>query len=173
VAGRIAVQSALALGARRVVGMGRDPDRLAQIGDMGSVPVPLAGGPDALQRALDDSTPSLVLDYAWGRAAESVWAALARRALNDDDADIMHVQLGTSAGPHAALPGDLLRSRRITVCGSGAGATSVAEILAQLPAFMDRIAAGEVTAPVRRFPLSRVSQAWTYTGPDRAVIVPD
>lgn len=173
VAGSIAVQSALALGASRVVGVGRDRDRLSRIGDLGAVPVPLDGGADALRSALGRSSPALVLDYAWGAAAETVWDALARQGMVDDDADILHVQLGTSSGARAALPGELLRSRRITVRGGGAGSTPVAEIFAQLPVFMERIASGEVAAPVREFSLSQIEQAWAYAGPERAVIVPD
>lgn len=173
VAGRIAVQSALALGADRVVGVGRDTERLAEVGRFGGTPVMLVDGPDSLTRALDGTTPSLVLDYAWGPAAEVVWDALERHGMSDDDADILHVQIGTTAGGRAALPGSLLRSRRLTVRGSGAGSVPVADIVAELPAFMERIAGGDVVAPVRVFPLSRVDEAWSYAGPDRAVVVPD
>lgn len=173
VAGRIAVQSALALGADRVVGLGRDAGRLAEVGRLGGIPVAIGDGTEALTRALDGSAPSLVLDYAWGPAAEILWDALERHGMEDDDADILHVQIGTTAGARAALPGSLLRSRRLTVRGSGAGSVPVADIVAELPAFMERIAAGDVVAPVRVFPLSRVDQAWAYSGPDRAVVVPD
>ncbi|UUT34999.1 hypothetical protein [Microbacterium elymi] len=58
-------RAALALGATRVVGVGRDPDRLSLIGELGAVPVPLDGGADALRSTLGQSSPSLVLDYAW------------------------------------------------------------------------------------------------------------
>jgi len=172
VAGRIAVQSAFALGATRVVGIGRDPERLAEVERFGGVPVSLADGAAAITTALAGTEPSLVLDYAWGPAAETVWEALERRGLEEDHADIMHVQIGTMAGTHAALPGALLRSRRITLTGAGAGSVSVAEMMAHLPAFMERVATGEISAPVREFPLSRVDEAWSYAGPERAVVVP-
>jgi len=93
--------------------------------------------------------------------------------LRDDTADIVHVQIGTMAGPTAALPGALLRSRSIVIRGAGAGSTPVAEIMAQLPGFMQRIASGEVTVPVRAFGLAQVAEAWAYRGPERAVVVPD
>lgn len=172
VGGRLAVQNALALGADRVVGLGRDETRLAQVARLGGNAVALADGPDALVRALDGTAPSLVLDYAWGPAAELVWDALAGHGLDEDTADILHVEIGTMAGPRAALPGSLLRSRRIAIRGSGAGSGSLAEIMTQLPLFMQKVASGEVVAPIRIFPLSRVADAWAYSGPDRAVVVP-
>lgn len=173
VAGRIAVQNALALGAERVIGLGRDEDRLAEVGGLGGVPVSLTDGPDAVRRALAGASPSLVLDYLWGSAAEAVWDALAGHGLDEDGADILHVEIGTTAGGRAALPGELLRSRRFTVRGSGAGSASMAEIMAELPVFMRKVASGEVAPPVEVFPLSRVDQAWAYAGPRRAVVVPD
>ena len=173
VAGRIAVQNAFALGAERVIGLGRDEDRLAEVGDLGGVPVPLADGPNAVRKALAGGSPSLVLDYLWGSAAELVWDALTGHGLDEDGADILHVEIGTMAGARAALPGELLRSRRFAVRGSGAGSAPMAEIMAALPVFMEKVASGEVAPPVEVFPLSRVDEAWAYAGPRRAVVVPD
>jgi len=172
VAGRIAVQNAFALGAERVVGVGRDAERLAEVGALGGVPVALPDGPEAIARALDGSTPSTVLDYTWGAAAEAAWQALSRRGLHDDTADIAYVQIGSMGGMTAAMPAALLRSRRIVVRGAGAGSTPVAEIMAQMPGFMQRIAAGEVSVPVRAFGLAQVAEAWAYQGGERAVVVP-
>lgn len=173
VAGGIAVQSALALGASRVVGIGRDQDGLARVGRLGAVPVSLDRGTEGLRDALNGASPSLVLDYVWNDAAEVVWDALRIQGMSDDQDDIDYVQLGTTGGNRAALLGDLLRSRRITVRGGGAGSTPVAEIVAELPTFIEHIAKGETAAAVRRFPLSRIDEAWEHRGPGRAVIVPD
>jgi len=79
VAGRIAAQNALALGADRVVGIGRDPERLAEVERLGGVPVALADGPAAIADALGGTSPTIVLDFAWGEPAEMVWQALSRR----------------------------------------------------------------------------------------------
>ncbi len=172
VAGRMAVQNALASGARRVIGVGRDATRLAGVEQLGGVPVPLSGDPASLIEALDGTSPTIVIDYVWGPAAEMVWAALARRGLDDDPADIRYLQVGAASGPTAALPSALLRSRRITVQGSGAGSVPVAEIIAELPGYMERLASGEVRVPIRTYPLSQVERAWEDRGPDRVVVVP-
>lgn len=172
VAGRIAVQNALALGADRVIGLGRDIDRLAEVGRLGGAPVALGEGAAGLQRGLGGASPSLILDFAWGAAAELVWDALEGRGLNEDEADILHVEIGDSAGTSARLPAALLRSRRMALQGSGAGSGSLTDILTQLPVFLEKVASGHITAPVRRFPLARIDEAWAYPGPDRAVVIP-
>lgn len=67
----------------------------------------------------------------------------------------------------------LLRSRNITVSGSGLGGTAVAEIVARLPEFLGQIAAGTVRVPYRAYPLSQVAEAWAANDDSRAVVVPD
>lgn len=172
VAGRLAVQHARLLGADRVVGLGRDGDRLAEVGRLGGIPVPLSDDPAELVDALAGTAPSIVVDYVWAAAAELVWAALARHGLGDDDADIRHLQIGAQGGATAALPSALLRSRRITVQGAGAGSVPIAEIVAALPAYMAHLASGDVRVPVRSYPLADVANAWADRGPDRVVVVP-
>jgi hypothetical protein len=58
------------------------------------------------------------------------------------------------------VPSSLLRGRRIRISGSGAGSASVAEIIDQIPVYMQLIADGRVQVPTRTFPLSRVADAW-------------
>jgi NADPH:quinone reductase-like Zn-dependent oxidoreductase len=178
-AGLLAVQNALALGAERVVGAGRDPMRLEQAAAYGATTVTLTGDRDgdaaAIASALGDTAPSLVLDYLWGMPAEATFGALGRHGLDADTADIAYVQIGAMAGPNAAVPAALLRSRRIRISGTGAGSASVQDITAQLPGYMQLIADRRVDVPTVVYPLSRVAEAWIAAadrGP-RVVAVPD
>ena len=178
-AGLLAVQNARVLGADRVVAAGRSEARLARAADCGAAATArLTGDGDAdaeaLTAALDGASPSLVLDYVWGPPAESAFRALGRRGLSEDAADIAYVQIGAMAGPEAAVPSSLLRSRRIRITGSGAGSASTAEIMRQLPAYIQHIADGVITVPARVVPLSQVAAAWTtaHEGGDRVVVVP-
>ncbi|MGH3421529.1 MAG: hypothetical protein ACRDOD_18295, partial [Streptosporangiaceae bacterium] len=41
------------------------------------------------------------------------------RGLREDTADIRYVQIGALAGAEAAVPSALLRSRKLTISGSG------------------------------------------------------
>jgi NADPH:quinone reductase-like Zn-dependent oxidoreductase len=178
-AGLLAVQNALALGTERVVGAGRDPMRLEQAAAYGATTVTLTGDRDgdaaAIASALGDTAPSLVLDYLWGMPAEATFGALGRHGLDADTADIAYVQIGAMAGPNAAVPAALLRSRRIRISGTGAGSASVQDITAQLPGYMQLIADRRVDVPTVVYPLSRVAEAWIAAadrGP-RVVAVPD
>jgi NADPH:quinone reductase-like Zn-dependent oxidoreductase len=173
VAGFVAVQNAFALGATRVVAVGRNEDGLARAAALGADPVRLTGHQDAaaIATALDGSAPSVVLDFVWGAPAEAAFAALGRRGLDDDEADIRYIEIGASAGATASVPASLLRSRRISVAGSGAGSASVGELMAQLPVMLDLIATGKVNVPVAAYPLERVALAWDAAAGSNARVV--
>lgn len=171
-AGRTAVQAAFALGAAHVIAAGRDPEALRALRATGAETVSIVDSAAQLTQAVRAATPSLVLDYVWGPVAEAAFAALGRRGLEDDDADISYVQIGSLAGPEAAVPASLLRSRHITLSGSGAGSSSTAQLLALLPSLMALIADGTLDIPYTAYPLSRIADAWTHTGHTRAVVVP-
>jgi NADPH:quinone reductase-like Zn-dependent oxidoreductase len=171
-AGRIAVQSALMLGAERVVAVGRDVSALAALASDVVATVPLGEGVEDRLAAALSPAPSIVLDYLWGPVAETAFAALQRQGLDADTADITYTQIGGLAGPTAALPASLLRSRRLRIVGNGAGSTSTEQIVAQLPSFLELIADGSVRVPYRAFRLEDAAAAWAYRGPGRAVLVP-
>ncbi len=174
-AGLLAIQNARALGAGRVVAAGRSEAGLSQAAGYGAAAVRLTGDGDgdseAIAAALGGTAPSLVLDFVWGRPAESAFGALIRHGLDEDDADISYVQIGAMAGSQAAVPASLLRSRRIRISGSGAGSASVAEIIGQVPVYMRHIADGTVTVPARVMPLSRVADAWLAATDSRERVV--
>jgi NADPH:quinone reductase-like Zn-dependent oxidoreductase len=177
--GFLAAQNARLLGAARVVGAGRSPSGLERAAAAGAHTAALTGDraadTESLAQALDGDVPGLVLDFVWGPVAEAAFQALGRRGLSEDTADIKYVQIGALAGADAALPSALLRSRKITVSGSGAGSVAAADIKTQIPAYLQLIAEGSVQVPFRTFPLSEVSPAWTASaesGP-RVVLVRD
>jgi NADPH:quinone reductase-like Zn-dependent oxidoreductase len=178
-AGILAVQNALALGATRVVGAGRDAQRLRVAAERGAETVALTGeraaDATALRAALGTGTPSTVLDFVWGEPAEAAFAALSRMGLDEDTGDTDYIEIGRLAGAEAALPAALLRSTRIRILGSGAGSATMSEIVQQLPVYLDLIARGDVIVPVRAFPLSRVTEAWAAAADAgvRTVVIAD
>jgi len=177
-AGYLAVQHARLLGANNVVGVGRNPARLARAAALGATTVALSGDREVDAAAIVDAqggtTPSIVLDFLWASAAETAFASLERHGLKEDAADIAYVQIGAAAGPQAAVPAALLRSRRIRISGSGAGSAQVADIMAEVPAYMQLIADGSVDVPTKTVPLATISEAWTAAADDtyRIVVVP-
>jgi NADPH:quinone reductase-like Zn-dependent oxidoreductase len=178
ITGYLAVQNALLLGAERVIGAGRSESGLARAEAAGARTVALTGDADsdvaALAGLLDAGGPTLVLDFVWGPVAEAAFRALASAKFGEDDSEIKYVQIGSLAGLEAAVPSALLRSRKVTISGSGAGSVSGADIRAQIPRYIDLIGGGSVDVPFRTFPLSDIGTAWTESaksGP-RVVVVP-
>jgi NADPH:quinone reductase-like Zn-dependent oxidoreductase len=179
ISGFLAAQNARLLGAARVVGAGRSRPGLERAAAAGAEVLELTGDRDAdaaaLAGLLGGDSPGLVLDFLWGPVAEAAFRALVRQGFSEDTTDIKYVQIGALAGADAALPAALLRSRKLTVSGSGAGSVPAAQIKAQIPAYIQLIADGSVQVPYRTFPLSDVATAWTASaepGP-RVVLVRD
>lgn len=179
--GGLAVDNAFALGAESVVAVGRQASRLAALADRaperdlrtvtlsGESPVDTA----AMVQALEGRPPSIVVDFVWGSVAEAAFQALGHPDLDIEGYDVSYVEIGTMAGPDASVPGALLRSRNVTLSGSGLGGTPVTEIIARLPGFLEQIAVGAVHVPYTAYPLSRVAEAWAAHDETRAVVVPD
>jgi NADPH:quinone reductase-like Zn-dependent oxidoreductase len=194
ISGYLAAQNARLLGATRVIGAGRNPAGLERAAAAGAQTIALTGDratdAAAIAEALGEGAPGtsapgtsasgagapgLVLDFVWGPVAETAFAALARSGFGEDSADIKYVQIGALGGPEAAVPSALLRSRKLTISGSGAGSVTAASIATQIPAYIKLIAEGSVQVPFRTFPLSDAGTAWTASsdsGP-RVVLVPD
>jgi NADPH:quinone reductase-like Zn-dependent oxidoreductase len=177
--GYLAAQNARLLGADRVIGAGRSEAGLSRAAAAGADAVALTGDREtdaaAVAEALGEDTPGLVLDFVWGPVAETAFAALGRRGLGEDTANIKYVQIGALGGAEAAVPSSLLRSRKLTISGSGAGSVPASAIKAQMPAYIGLIADGSVQVPFRTFPLSDIGAAWTAStasGP-RVVLVRD
>jgi NADPH:quinone reductase-like Zn-dependent oxidoreductase len=175
-AGTLAVQNANALGAARVVGLGRNPLGLERAADLGAHVVAItadrSASAAAIADALAETSPSIVLDFLWSAPAETAFEALARRGLEEDQANIAYVQIGAMAGPEASLPASLLRSRRIRISGTGAGSASIADVLAQVPAYIELIADGRIQVPTQSYPLSSIAEAWNASlGSDRRIVI--
>jgi NADPH:quinone reductase-like Zn-dependent oxidoreductase len=170
-AGQLAVQIAKHLGAARVVGAGRDPDRLDLLKTLGADDVVRLGTdePDALARAAADV--DVVIDYLWGRPAEEAMTAL-MTARADRAKALSWVQIGAMAGREITLPSALLRAGNLTVLGSGQGSVTAAGIVAELPSLAAEITAGTFAVDAVPMPLEQVEQAWsTPTAPGRRIVL--
>jgi NADPH:quinone reductase-like Zn-dependent oxidoreductase len=175
-AGAMAVQIAKRLGAGRVVGAGRDPDRLQALASFGADEVvPLTGDVDETARALGAAAgeADIVIDYLWGKPAERAIAALLTARLDRSRA-LNWIQIGAMAGPTIELPSVALRSANLRVQGNGQGAVSTAAYLAELPSLVDEINAGTIAVRPKVMPLADVEAIWTRPDSpgERTVLVP-
>jgi NADPH:quinone reductase-like Zn-dependent oxidoreductase len=175
-AGQLAVQIAKHLGAARVVGAGRDPERLALLKHLGADEVvSLVGTDDDVATRLSQAAADVdvVIDYLWGRPTQQAMPALLT-ARTDRCKALSWIQIGSMAGQDITLPSFLLRAGNLTVMGSGQGSVSTAGIVAELPALAQEIAAGALAVDPLPMPLPQVENAWhSPTAPgQRIVLIP-
>jgi NADPH:quinone reductase-like Zn-dependent oxidoreductase len=161
-AGRLAVQVARHLGARRVIAAGRDPRRLAALGGIGAdVTVSLAGDPETVEQALGAvvADVDVVLDFLWGAETERNMATVLGHR-DDQSQPLTWVEIGSMAGQQLTLPSAWLRAVRVSIVGSGQGSVSPRDIVAELPALAAEISSGAYAIDPVRVPLRDVQSVW-------------
>jgi NADPH:quinone reductase-like Zn-dependent oxidoreductase len=175
-AGTMAVQVASRLGAGRVVGAGRNPERLAALAAVGADEVVALDddpGATAARLAKAAAEVDIVIDYLWGApAAAAMMALLTARA--DRSRAMDWIQIGAIAGPAIELPSVALRSANLRIQGCGQGSVSPKAYLAELPSLVAEINAGTIAVNARPVPLADVETAWTApeVPGQRTVLIP-
>ena len=166
--GRMAVQVAKRLGAGRVIAAGRNPKLLATLPEIGADTVVRLGETPGLGEVAADV--DVVLDYLWGQVTVDAMTAIATNR-NDDKRPLTWIEIGSVAGPTAAIPSAALRALPLQIVGSGQGSVSTAGILAELPALVAEISSGALRIDARAVPLADVGSAWRATEPDARVVL--
>ncbi len=118
--GALAVQLAKLYGAVKVIATGRNKARLSELQSLGADElISLDGNDDIiltkLKAAMDETPVNVVLDYTWGHPA-----ALLLKA-SEEKGPMRYVSIGATAGDHAAISSEVLRSTDIRIMGSGQG----------------------------------------------------
>jgi NADPH:quinone reductase-like Zn-dependent oxidoreductase len=172
-AGRMAVQVARHLGASHVIGAGRQPGRLATLTDLGADATVCLDGPPAdaarrLGQAASDA--DVVIDYLWGQpAADAMLAVVTNRT--DRGQPLTWIEVGSVAGPTAAIPSAALRAARLQIVGSGQGSVPTRDILAELPELATAITNRTFQIDARTVPLTDIETAWKDTGGGQRIVI--
>ena len=162
-AGRLAVQIAKYMGARKVVATGRNVDALQALSRLGAdVIIPLGDAGDAFEDALKEQFGGdgidVVLDYLWGPSAERIVIAGAKAG--KDAVPIRFVHIGSVSAPNITLPSAALRSSAITLMGSGIGSIPVGRIVKSIDDLMQATVRGGFAIETKTFPLPEVEHVW-------------
>ena len=162
-AGRLAVQIAKYMGARKVVATGRNVQALKVLSVLGAdVTIPLDEGGDAFEDALKEQFCGdgidVVLDYLWGQSAERVIIAGAKAG--KDAVPIRFVQIGSVSAPSITLPSAALRSSAITLMGSGLGSIPRDRLVKSIGELMQATIPGGFKILTTIVPLSEVEHVW-------------
>ena len=161
VAGQLAVQVARHLGAKRVIGAGRNVEAIASAGVDATIAL---GQPDeAVREAFTAAAATgidVVIDYLWGRPTELLLEALAKGFKASATHRTRLIEVGDSAGKTIALAGATLRSIDLTLLGSGFGSARLDRIFAAIPLLFSMAATGKLKIAVEPVPLAQVEAAW-------------
>lgn len=170
--GRLAVQIAKHLGAKKVIATGRDAAALEQVKALGAdVTIPLSQSAEELETAFKKQFAAggvhVVLDYLWGHSAETMIVALAKTA--EDNAPIRFVQIGAVSGGTITLPSAALRSSPLVLMGSGIGSISLPAMVGAIGGVL-QAGPAKLQIKTETVPLADVEKAWNRdTGKSRIV----
>jgi NADPH:quinone reductase-like Zn-dependent oxidoreductase len=170
--GRLAVQIARHLGAKKVIATARNVDALQAVAALGAdVTIPLIEDEAALENRFKEQFAEgvdVVIDYLWGRSAERLLMAAAKAGA--EAVPIRFVQVGAASGSDITLPSAALRSSAIELMGSGLGSIPLDRLLACTGALLHAAGPGGFEIATRLVPLSEVEQAWTRDDSTRRTV---
>jgi NADPH:quinone reductase-like Zn-dependent oxidoreductase len=173
--GRLAIQIAKYLGARRVVATARNPAVEPELRALGADALVVlaqsqADLTEAFRHELRAHGVDVVLDFLYGNTAEALLQACVGPARGDAEPRVRFVQIGTLAGPNVTLPAMILRSSGLELLGSGLGALSNAELVTGIGEFLAVYRAGGFRIETATAPLREVESAWNRPTTARLVL---
>jgi NADPH:quinone reductase-like Zn-dependent oxidoreductase len=164
--GRLAVQIAKHLGAKKVIATGRNTSVLAELATLGAdSTVPLTGDWDANETVFEGHFAAgvdVVLDYLWGPSARHLLIAAAKAG--EDQAPMRFVHIGAMSSAEISLPGAALRSSAIQLMGSGLGSVPMDRFLTAIRALLAAAVPAGLRIATRVVPLAEVQENWADAG---------
>jgi NADPH:quinone reductase-like Zn-dependent oxidoreductase len=171
--GRLAVQIAKYLGAKRVVATGRNVEALGQLLGLGAdATVLLTQSPKELETAFKEQFGGegvdVVLDYLWGQSAEALITAAAKAG--KEAVPIRFVQIGALSGGTISLPSAALRSSALVLMGSGIGSIPFTGLVGAIRGVLQAVVPGKLKIETKVVPLADVEDTWNKdSGASRVV----
>lgn len=164
VTGQLAVQMAMLLGAKRVIGAGRNDQALKRLRELGAdVTIQLDQPADSLRAAFareaGEAGFDVIIDYVWGSPTEALLTAITKSEFAVATKPMRLVQVGESAGPTISLPAAVLRSTPLTILGT-AGIPSREILVDAMQQVMARAARGELHIETEPVPLADIELVW-------------
>jgi NADPH:quinone reductase-like Zn-dependent oxidoreductase len=180
--GRIAVQLAKFLGARKVIATGRNESELEEVKMLGAdviIPFSLGAlnslGGKRYEEALIEEFGKgidLVVDYLWGNSARTIIAAIAKGV--EDATPVRFVHVGGASGEESIdLPGAGLRSSSIVLMGSGYKSVPLPALLNAVKNAFDAVGPANLRIATKTVPLSALESHWNAPGKPRVVFTLD
>jgi NADPH2:quinone reductase len=175
VTGQLAVQIAKRLGAKRVIGAGRNERVIGKLRELGADATIQLNQPEeslkeAFAREAGNAGFGVIIDYVWGRPTETLLAAITKSEFAKVTNETRLVQVGESAGATIALPAAVLRSTALTILGT-AGIPAREVLVDAMQQVMTRAARGELQIETERVALAEIESAWQRRESGRRIVV--
>ncbi|MDR3190170.1 MAG: zinc-binding alcohol dehydrogenase family protein [Lactobacillaceae bacterium] len=174
-AGSMAVQIAKRMGAKDIIAVGRNTNKLAELTKLGATQtIALTDDADAVKTALGTAGTEIdiVLDYLWGDvAANAMWAIIPKR--KEESQVLKWVEIGSTAGATAPIPGAAFRAVKLQLIGSGQGSVGVLAIIKSFKAILKAEKQMPFEFTTKAVGLSELEDAWHEKNPERLVFVPN
>jgi NADPH:quinone reductase-like Zn-dependent oxidoreductase len=178
VTGKLAIQTAKLLGARRIIAAGRNVEVLSTLGQLG------ADATIALDQSRQDLTEvfarefaedgfDVVIDYLWGRPTEALLASLVRVDFKPGSSRVRLIQVGESAGSTITLPAAVLRSSRLEILGAGSGNAPVSPAIwvEAVRRLLANVTSGALRMDIEKIQMAEVEQVWSREQHGRRVVL--
>ena len=176
--GKLAVQIAKYLGAKKVIATGRNKAELQKLSALGAdvtVPLTLDESDDSLANltaTLRDTFSDgidVVIDYLWGDSALAIMQAIDQSV--PDGHNVRFVNCGASSKKeHIDMPSSLLRSSAIQLMGSGLGSVPMPKLLETIGKVFEITKKANLQIDIKTVPLSEVEEVWgDFSGKPRIV----
>lgn len=171
VSGQAAVQISKAMGAKKIVAIGKPGAKLERTIQNG------ATGTVALAEKIEETDftetadVDVVLDYLWGDVSTAILPAIIAKR-EDKSRRLTWVQIGALAGDEARIPGSLLRSANVAVVGSAPGSYTSKELREQMPSMLRTIVDRGLKTEFEVKQLSSIEKWWNDAGGRRPVVKP-
>ena len=162
-AGRLAVQIAKYLGARKVIATGRNADTLRSVTALGAdVTIPLVENEELFEAELKKQFAAgvdVVIDYLWGKSAERLLIAATKAGA--EAMPIRFVQIGSVSGSNITLPSAVLRSSAIELMGSGINSIPRQRLVEGIDGVLQAATPGGFQIATKVAALSDVERVWS------------
>lgn len=160
--GRVAIPLARSLGAKRVIGAARNKAALETLGLDESVVISDKSEETDFTNLTD---VDVILDYIYGPMAEHLLKSI------EVTKPLQYVHIGALSSPVMNVPAEVLRSKDLTIRGSGPGAWSNQDVAAIMPDLLNALK-GVPEQPIKVVELADVEKQWSEEGKERVVFVP-
>lgn len=167
-AGRLAVEIARYLGARKVIAAGRNQEILQSLPADDYIQL----NDNLVAQLKTVGAIDVVLDYLWGIPAQTMLKELL--SLRSNPAALFEwVQIGSIAGKSIELPADALRSNNLRLLGSGIGSIPVAVFGKELFLLAQLVADGKFNVHPLKCQLTDFNQDNWQNTKQRIVYIPN